>query len=360
MSIAPGNTLTGVNFNQNVISAVVSKLDTERNDRMFQDLFAKGKKLMVSEGNKVAWEKRTFSRGLSPAAQEMSRAPTRSRVGEMLEVADSILTKQSRTIPWTRLMKSDGSMRGDSELRDIIRTELKDMTAEVGRTVEYYLSGLCTGSVAVNSTTVPGSDVNRTFAFPVRTLTASASWATAGTKILSSELKLIQDDFETDVGLSPGIFISNNAVHANLIANTEVQAFAGGNADLARYFVEAKNGAPKPVQGLKLGGIEWWSNPHGYKLTSGGSLTKWIADERAIILPEEEAFEDVFGFADLPIPVPQGPRYGSAGDGFKAKTGLVAWAEFHGNPQSIELHVQRRFAGVLTFAEAVLYFDTTP
>lgn len=360
MSIAPGNTLTGVNFSQNVLARVVDKLDTSRNDRMFQDLYAKGKKLEISK-DKIVWEKRTFSRGLSPAAQAMSVAPTRSGVGEKLEEADSIITKQSRKIPWTRLMMSDGETPLPSEAqRDIVRTELRDMSGEIGRTVEYVLSGLFTGSLSINSTTVPGSDVKRTFAFPVRTLSAAAAWSTAGTKILSNELKLIQDDCEADVGLSPGLIITNNKEHANLIANTEAQVFAGGNADLARYFLEAKNGAPRPLQTLRMGGVEWWSNPHGYKLTPGGSLTKWVADDYAIILPEEENLEDILGFADFSIPVPQGPKYGSAGDGFKAVKGLAVWAEFHANPQCVELHMQRRFGAALTYAEACLYYHTAP
>lgn len=354
-------TLLGVNFDPAVLTASIRKLDSEANDRMFTELFRAGRKLDVGPGNKFVWQAATHSRGLSPARQALSKAATRQGMSRSVQSADLLISKQKRTIPWTSIFPGGTRVSPERE-QDLVRAELKDMVLEIGKFREYVLSQMLTGSCLINDTTVPGSDVNLSYPFPVSTLSSGASWATAGTKILSTELRAMQDKLEDTAAVSVERILINNKTHSYLISNTEAAAFAA-NSGFAEYFLSAKNSDREVLKGLRLGGVEWAANPHGYKLTSGGSLTKWIADDYAICLPNVP-LEDVLGFVDAPFPMPTGTTYGSAeapplelanqGDG------IVVWSKVEDDPEGVVLHARYMFGAAVLWPESVLYYHTAP
>jgi hypothetical protein len=356
-----GTSSLGAIFGPRTLTNYVRTFDSSQTDRMFTTLFQQNGRKLAPDGRKVTWNQQKSSRGLAPIVGLNSPAPKTKNVNFKEQIADLILVKEQRFIPWDKLFldPSPGSALKPNA-QDTLNTTLDDMTLEVGKTREYACSrAVHSGGIVVDATKVPGSDIVDTYDYGVGTLTATASWATAGTAILSSELPLVQADRVAACGMPMGQALINDKVYKNILANTEIQSF-GKNERWAENFLRANVTDPAVLKGIAIADIMFRANAYGYKPTPTTAYTRWIDDDTVIFLPDSAMLPQVLGYSEQVYPVPMN-TWGPAGDvGFDLKPGIVAWCKYSDDPAGVEVFVCLYFLPVVMFGEAVLAFDTTP
>jgi hypothetical protein len=178
----------------------------------------------------------------------------------------------------------------------VVDTVLRDLVKAIRKTIEYACARSLAGSLVVSPATIPGSQVTFTVTYAVNTYTAAASWATAGTGILSSELPALKRDHLQTSGMLGRQVIADGTVIGHIYANTQVQAF------LQNMLGERFAGAGVVMQGaafdsFALGDLAWASNEAGY-VPQGGSYTKYMpATDNLFLLPADGELRDVLGMA---------------------------------------------------------------
>ena len=341
---------------QATLTTRIQTLATEDTDAKFGALWGEGMTEKQVPGEEAKWDEIRASRGLAPITGLMSPIGSRPVLGRFPRSANMFKIAETRKIPWNKLFID----RAHGELKDNARAtidfELKDMAREMNKTKELARSKALTGSFVVAAGTPPGSDLPFTLTFNVTALTKNASWAVAATPIVSDEIPRFQDTMIAATGRAMTRGIINNISAKYLLGNTEVQNFARAEADAARRMLESDTTARQFLPGIRVGGIAWDINAYGYKATPAAGLTKWVADSKAILLPED--LSDVLMTCVGRQAVPNERVIGQVdGDFPELQYGDIAWAKWVDNHGVLELHLFSAWYGVfvVSYPEIVGY-----
>lgn len=229
--------------------------------------------------------------------------------------------------------------------RQLIADELEDLIAMVHNTREHACLNTTLGAYSVDQsagTKVKSKGVRFSLTFPVTTLTAAASWATAGTKIYTTEIDRIFEKMIDVTGDIPSFAVHNLSVMTNLLQNTEVKEFLGESYK-TQLLKEGRIGT--------IRNINW--NQYDTGDDDSGSWVKYLPNERIIFLPEDRRYFEIHE-ADALIPTPDGRGLQ------RTSPGIYSYSRVTDNPAGIELFVGYRFLAVNRYAEKTLIFDTTP
>lgn len=354
-------------FGVNTLSGLVTAFGKEEQlDSMFSSLFMRGD-VMETEGNEACWDEVQLARHLAPVRGENGTWPSSQNTVTIHRKAALAHVKDSTFILGSRLFKErapgDVSLRADADAK--VAFELRSLVKKVRKTVEYMAANTLNGTLTINSTNIPNSTQTATVTWSPNTYTASASWKTTSTGLLSSEIPAAKRDFVQASGLMPRRIICDGTITDAVYANTEVQAYLRNS--LGEQFARTGN----PIQGaafdgFTLGGLQWAANEAGY-VPEGGSFTKYIpAVDDAFLLPGDEDLPEVLGMAVGRGIVPAG-QAGPAAAGSEllalAPTyGFYAYAERSSHPNPPGIHLNVGFVGlpVLKFPSGVCVLDVVP
>src|SRR5690606_22329591 len=127
----------------------------------------------------------------------------------------------------------------------------------------------------------------------VTDFTPAASWATAGTKIASSELLSLKRKTQETAGLLAKNVLVTGKMGDYLLGNTEVQwllQYQAGVQALLQAGQQFGQGA------LDFVDLRWHKSDAGYK-PNGGAFTRFQDNKSLIVLPEDEDLPEVLGLA---------------------------------------------------------------
>jgi len=172
--------------------------------------------------------------------------------------------------------------------------------------------------------------------------TASASWATSTTDI-PADIRTWKALIRQDSGREPAHAWCNETVMGYLMANDNVKDLLGDGAYKAQVGRQGRI--------TEFMGLTWHVYDNGY-VPSGGSFTKYIADDKLFITPEAGDWVAVQeGSTQIkPLGATQLLRV----------WGRHSWVELESDPAGYKLGVGDVFLPVLPVPDAIVYADVTP
>lgn len=262
------------------------------------------------------------------------------------------------------------SQRGDGELLPnapaVIAREMRNLAKLLGNTKEYLAMRALFGTVTVSNATIPGTTAPFTLSFGLNTGTATSSWATASTPIVSSELTNMKLDYMQAIGMNGRIalttqtvvdYLRGNSQILNLLQQTYGQQLARSAAELF---------SQSAMEGLELGGLNWRVTEEGY-VPEGGSFTRYIpATDKIALLPEVSALGDVLGQAEGYglIPALGGDVLAAEGAAFATRQapgrGMYAYAVRTVDPLGVKLIMGWTGIYVILTPNGILVWDVVP
>lgn len=360
--MTPADRLLG---SRNLIGLVTSFAMEESLNTFFQDqVFRSARRIEPMDSDNVDWDEVQFPRHLAPFG---GRGQPYHQVAE-----DDIIHRSnamahirlSKRIPADKLFRqrAPGELRPNA--RAVVAQAVQSLTKLIRNSIEYLCVNTLNGSVTVNSSNIPGSQVAFTVTYSTNTYAASSSWASMGTPIVSSELPAMKQDYMQTAGMMPGWAISGGTVQGYIAQNTEVTSLLQQQmgVEVAR---SAANLAGEMLEGLRLGDLRWTVNEAGY-VPEGGSFTRWMpATDDLFLLPEGD-LGDVLGMAEgrgflpatqgiatpqqaenLIVPAPSPGLYA-----FAARSSIV--------PDAIEVYVGWVGLPLILFPSGILVADLVP
>lgn len=308
---------------------------------VFSDKFRRGRPLMAEDGT-CEWDEIQLSRALAPVtghAAQFPEGPEVTKINRRSAVAH--IKRAKRINPYKiHYERAPGMLRPDAAM--YVETEMRDAMNEIMATYEYMASQSLRGTLTVNSTNIPDSTQAFTLTYSPNTYTATTSWATASTQILSSEIPALKQDVEQLCGLAPAQAITGSTVEGYIVGNSEISNFA--TQQLGERFITQSGAQRGPMLGgLAVGGLSWTLTEGGY-VPTGGSFTRYLSTtDEAIVLPADGELVDVLGFAEGRGMVPSqqyGPASSAAGLIAPApQAGWYAYAMIEGDGPFIKLCV---------------------
>lgn len=274
-------------FGVESLTGLVRSFMEEPGARVCTDLFRSSAKKLLPEGSSVTWEESQLSRHLAPVTGRDS-PHQQVQVTNVIPRASAMAhMKIYKDLPAGMLLdrRAPGSMSADE--RYFLNEALMDLAKMLNNSIELMCAQLLsTGSITVTTAIFPGSTITFTVTFTgFNTYVVTASWATAATKILSSELILAERDFRAESGLELGRVIHNAGVKQNLLQNTEIKELL-----VALLGPQLVQGGPRNlgpvVPALQLGGYDWQQADGVYK-PEGGAATRYWADKKVAFLPRD-------------------------------------------------------------------------
>lgn len=342
--------------------------------RLFEGESEKGKKFTnlfrnagidSQRGEVVDLDNLTFGRGLAPFGLVSSPAIERPRIAIGLKKATWLEINIEKKVPLQKVI--DQRYPGESVLMPSaskwLADEIKDALGQIDRSVEYVSSQVLMNEsgATINSSTVPGTEIVDTLDWGLTEVNATTAWSTVSTKIDSVEIPIIRDAALAASGedLGMAIYASGSAgAEQYLKQNSEIgDLYTGTPAGLA-LLNRGDFSALGPVGGIPM----WERYDRGYK-NSGGSFTKWIANDRILFLPPESEHSRILSMAEGYIAIPDLPqvvRMGNISGSADEATGVVAYAELTTNPFAITVRFLYRFLPVVRDPAAPVLFDPTP
>lgn len=309
-----------------------------------------------TDGEIYEWDELTFPRDLAPITGP--DAPSKNRVElekthRTTTLAHMKLNKRINGRKVFLMERGVGALRPEAEAT--VAREIKDMRNSMEKTIEYLCAKAFKGSIAVSAANIADSDVTFTVTYAVQTMTATTSWATASTKILSAaaELPKIKDDYAKKVGFPVKLAIFNQSVANYLLGNTEIQGWVQNTQRGIEIFDIGHI--------AHMSDIDWTQYDGNYKPV-GGAVTKFIADDDAIFLPEAGNRAEYLRMALGKGMVPQA-AIGGEKDMLMSPapgSGWYSYATVETDPVVLKVILGWVGLPIIVYPDIVLVADTTP
>jgi hypothetical protein len=353
-------------FGVRTLSGIVEAFAKEqRNNTLFQSKFAAGRPLLP-DGDIAEWDEVQMHRHLAPVVGRDSPFPLLEHTTRINRTSSMMHIKLSKKIPAAKLFseRAPGDLRADAQA--VIDLELRDMVKVIMNTVEYASAQSLNGTLTVNSTNIPGSSQVFTVTYSTNTYTASNSWATASTGLLSAELPALVDDCRQTSGLEPQEIICGREIAGYVYGNSQVVNLL--QSPIGGVLAQTNAARQGPAWGnFRLGDLNWQVSIGGY-VPQGGSFTKFMpATDAFFCLPGAEDLPNVLGMAlgygFVPGDADVGPATPQNAANMVARApsrGFYAYATRTINPVGIELFVGWVGLPVVLFPSGVCVGDAVP
>jgi len=221
-----------------------------------------------------------------------------------------------------------------------IAREQQDLVRRHGALMdEWMLWQALAGTLTI---TVGGSEQSLSYSIPVgNTPTASASWATVGTDILS-DIRDWKDIVVTGSSRTPSFAMFNSSMTPYFINNTVLQNYLANSAEGARVVSE---GMVSKLMGITL--HEW----DGVYKNAAGTVTKFIPDDKFVMLPTISADWMKMFRGTVAIPAGEGD-FQMVQEGF--------YTRVTPDPVALRMYYKVCRLPAITVPKCVLYADVTP
>jgi len=352
-------------FGVRTLSGIVETFAKEQEfQSLFQQKFMMGR-MLEPEGDTAEWDELRMHRHLAPVVGRDSPFPILEHATKFNRASSMAHIKLSKVIPMGKLYseRAPGELRANAAA--VVDAEARDMVKAISATVEYMCAQTLNGTLTVNATNIPGSSQAFTIAYTPNTYTASASWHTSTTGLLSSEIPALVDDYRAAAGMNPYEVIVSREIAGSAYKNEETVALISGAPPAVAMAASGAANQGPAWGGFNLGGLQWTVSIGGY-VPQGGAFTKFHAGEDvAIVLPGPGDLRDVLGMALGRGFVPGANDVGAIGDaaslGQPAPTrGFYSYATRTVNPVGVELFVGWVGLPLLLFPAGVCVADVTP
>lgn len=312
-------------------------------DSHLQDVFKQGDNLSPEGGGRVV----EYDKVLMPK----EAAPITSAGGEFVAV-ENLQTKNETIravdIKLCKLIEAHKlySDRNAGELRDnapaVIRREQRGLAKQINTTRELLAAQTLKGSVSIGPSQIPSMEAGKAISYSfgdVNSFTVSASWATAGTKIFSTDVPALKTDYFQTARIPLGTVLVDGKIPGYLAANTELQGWLQSGDRLAEKILMGRDISGPAMDGFQLGGLDWQVNENGYDVS--GAFTKFLGDNVLVGLPRMEYMEDVLGWAECKGEIPRTAIASGAGAEQAVvqapSAGIYSFAAVNTNPVGIML-----------------------
>lgn len=348
------------------VRSLNGKVEAFANDvirtNVFSSKFRLGRPLMAEDGT-CEWDEIQLSRALAPVTGHAAQFPEGAEVTKINRRSAVAHIKRSKRINPYKIHyeRAPGMLRPDAAMH--VETELRDAMNEIAATIEYMSAKSLLGTLTVNASNIPDSTQAFTLTYSPNTYTASTTWATASTKILSAEIPALKQDHEQSSGMAPAQVITGGTVETYLTQNTEILSFATPQLG-ERFLTQSSNQRGPMLGGLQVGGLSWTLTESGY-VPTGGSFTRYLSTtDEGIVLPADSELVDVLGFAEGRGLIPA-QQYGPAPSAAQLiapapQTGWYAYAMLEGNGPFIKLCVGYVGLPVVMRPAAVTVLNAVP
>lgn len=257
-------------------------------------------------GEKVAIAIETCT---GPNMNDISRFTTKEftppAYGEAFNMdACELLNRMAGTDPYTAAYQSDAGQlvammfRGFSEVDAMITRALELQASQILQT------GILTLTNSAGDTVYTLDFLPKATHFP----TTGTSWSAGGADPLA-DLESLAEVIRADGKVDPDRVIMGKVALKNFLANAKVQA----QADIRRFSLidvapEMRDSGATFYGKFWAGSYEFelWTYPEVYEAISGGALTKYVEDDKVIMLSTRTRLDRAS--ASVPLPIAPDPR----------------------------------------------------
>lgn len=331
----------------------------------YLDLFKAGERLAPPDQS-VAWDEVELSRDMatlvgngapSVGVRKVTDTP---RAGTIIEIAEHV------DLPARYLYQLRMPGMPVAEPAAKLSLEVKNLTNKVMRTANMVCArALLSQGNAVDLSALPNSQLKGSVTWPMKSLTSTASWSNAATKIRSSEINLLKQNFKRASGLEAKRVIGGPTTEQWITQNSEVVEFAKfqlGGETLRRSYEDSR--------AFDLGGILWSFDdsiyaPQATPDTPASVKGSATAEKYLVVAPGESDAGTVFALAEGIVHVPAGTQFAAAAPGtgtILQERGLVSWVAVVGTEQGVpalRLFVRYAFLPILKVKYGAATFDPT-
>lgn len=337
----------------------------EKEELHFLKVYEQGPKILPMT-DVFAWKEKTFSRGMAPVTGPSSPTKSARALGETVRTGQVFSIAEHVDLDVRFLMMAKGLNAEVPNPQQEINDNLRNLVARIQRTKNYWAAqSFLASSGSVNLGAFPNADVpsGTTLTYPIQSISALASWATAGTKIRSSEIPAAKRVYRRTCGMRAAYAIASDVVEGYITGNTELTTLAAGNPIAARIYENSL------IDGdmLTVGGIDFEVARDFYVASddSPTSVTDVISDTDLVaLLPAPALWGECFTMAEGRNFVPSGPvsslAAGNALSLIAETRGWAVWVSLEHNPMRLVLHCKWTGNLVHTTQNAACRLNTTP
>lgn len=334
----------------------------EGRSRPHSEIYRAGRTIVAPVGQQtVGWNESRMSRGLAALTGPTSPTKQGKKPGQIARAATLLDVKEHVDLPAEWLYAIQNPEAVGDVMVESAKAQLSDaadnLAERIANTIEFCSVKANEGSLVLGS--VPNSELTGTLTYPVNSLAKLVSWAATDTKIRSTEINRVIDQYDKGAGFKPAAAVATHTVEGYLTGNVELQNFMSGNDPGARALESAfMGGGANP----KFGGIEWKFHNAHYALDSAeDTAVDYQTADVVTFLPPKELWRRCFAMGEGHELIPRGPKFGTA-DGFEQliipMQGYWSYVEVQTNPVLIRLHAGYKFLPIQLVQKAVMAFDS--
>lgn len=348
-------------FGVNTLSGLVQLFaqGTAKNNT-FASLFERRPEYVVRGNDTVGWDEISFTRKNAGFVDRDGNPVPTDPISKTKRSTSLASIKLSRTIKASELLRERelGTLNSPVIARSVIGRNVKELTEMIQRSINTMCADALQGSIAFDATKYPyGEIVLPTVTYGVNTFTATASWGTAGTKILSgsAELPSIRTTMREACGEEPQRVIQAEAVQRYLLGNTEIQAWLQTTMPGLRVLSE---GAIEAAGGI--GGIPMWKTATDHYIDADGSVAYNLSGDKLIALAGEPMLVLAEGHGVIPNSAILAPRAEDLMPSFAPTPGFYSYAVADPRTGNIEVIVGWNGFPILLDPTRITSADVTP
>ncbi len=338
------------NLTAEVLTGIVTGIKVDDTNYPFSAAFGSGALDIDAPGLWTKWDEEQPVREISKAFESRHSIATPTNPGGVKTKASGMILSFKKRNLYPEDLDILRAIGGATSERDAALRNVDFVLGDIDRRfrrepMEYLICAALQDNISI---TMDGVALTPDYGLDVtHDLTASATWATAGTDILA-DIETMRRLIIQDSGEMPTTIWCGRSVPGYILKNTVIkgwwQNFAGADTRLERMLVG---------QSFNFYGLTWNKMEKGY--LSSGVWTPYLNADKIIMTPEPSPrwFQNHKGLVKFPTSV-----LGSVRD-FGSTFGVAAWARLRDEPPSLTTY--HRWAGlpILVFPAAVVNFDTT-
>ena len=307
-------------------------------NKFFTSIFEKGEQARPP-GDGFRWDELVYPRGLAPIVGPDSPHPRAARTDLKVRSSPMACIKLHTDISARRLYKQRAPGKDTADAQAVIRYELKNLRQRIAKSIEKMCARTLLGKLVVNAKEFEGSEVEFTVDHAVNTWNRKTAWTDPTAQIVEEELPNLTDQYARDSGLLPITALINVEVEKDLRKNEDLKKFCANNA-IAPYVIQSKTVTTDLLSALGLGGLRWQKSL-GYYSDSAGGLTRFLSENKVIVLPDDSELPNVLGLALGTSWVPR-DLWGTEGQlgWVETPAGYSAYSETIKSPAGIRLYAE--------------------
>jgi hypothetical protein len=275
------------------------------------------------------------------SATKIDLTPKAKRTATMAHV----FFKRTLDREYFNLLREVGTESALMEVQAEVNKELADMRRMLDYTIEHLFWAVLTGSATITQLTDGQNPITFTVTHGVTTEDSPAQiWTSPGGSynIISEYLNtVIPDKYNDATGFMPSRAWCNNTVFKLWMQNPQFKA----------WYKATNNAMLQNLSTIDVGSIRWNKYDFGQVVSGASTVTKFIANNRAIVLPEGNPMQATLIEGRNWIPDPnRKDRLVRVGPG------PYSYGKVEDDPPGITLFMGYDWLPVLKWPEPVMYY----